>query len=128
MADNGTDLTPRQQRTVAALLAARNVREAAKQVKVPERTVYTWLNEPRFRAALYEAEGHLIDSATRRLLAHQDVALTVILHIMADKENAASVRLKAAQAVLDQLLKLRELRNVEQRLTSLEALYAQQSG
>jgi transposase len=127
MADNGTDLTSRQQRTIAALLAARNVREAAKQVKVPERTVYTWLNEPAFRASLYAAEGHLIDAATRRLLHHQDVALTVILTIMADRDNPAGVRLRAAQTVLEQLLKLRELRNVEQRLTALELAHARES-
>jgi flagellar motility protein MotE (MotC chaperone) len=128
MADNDTDLTTRQQRTIAALLAARNVREAAKQVKVPERTVYTWLAEPAFRAALYAAEGHLIDAATRRLLHHQDVALTVILTIMANPDNPAGVRLRAAQSVLEQLLKLRELRNIEQRLTALETLYAQSAG
>ncbi len=127
MADNGTDLTPRQQRTIAALLAARTVREAAKQVKVPERTVYTWLGETSFRAALYAAEGHLIDAATRRLLHHQDMALSVILHLMANPENPASVRLKAAQAVLDQLLRLRELRNIEQRLTALDLAHARES-
>ncbi len=127
MADNSTDLTSRQQRTISALLAARNVREASKQAKVSERTVYTWLAEPDFRTALYEAEGHLIDAATRRLLHHQDVALTVILTIMADRDNPAGVRLRAAQSVLEQLLKLRELRNVEQRLTALELAHARES-
>jgi hypothetical protein len=127
MADNGIDLTSRQQRTIAALLAARNVREASKQAKVSERTVYTWLAEPDFRASLYAAEGHLIDAATRRLLHHQDVALTVILTIMADRDNPASVRLRAAQLVLEQLLKLRELRDIESRLRALEASFAQQS-
>jgi hypothetical protein len=124
MADFSAELTSRQQRTVAVLLAARNVREAAKQAKVSERTVYTWLGEPAFRAALYEAEGHLIDAATRRLLHHQDVALTVILSVMADKNNPASVRLRAAQTVLEQLLKLRELRDIEARLSALEANHA----
>lgn len=126
MADNSTELSTRQQRTIAALLVAKDVRAAAKQAKVSERTLYTWLNENAFRAALYEAEGHLIDSATRRLLHHQEVALTVILSIMADKSNQSGVRLRAAQTVLEQLLKLRELRNIEQRLTALEENIAQQ--
>ena len=121
MADNGTDLTTRQQRTIAALLAAKDVRAAAQQAKVPERTLYTWMGEPAFRAALYEAEGHLIDAAVRRLLHYQDAALTVILTIMADKQNHAGVRLRAAQTVLEQLLKLRELRDIEERLSALEA-------
>jgi hypothetical protein len=40
--------------------------------------------------------------------------------VMADHSNHPSVRLRAAQSVLDYLLKLRELRNVENRLLRLE--------
>ncbi len=127
MAENGTELTTRQQRTIAALLAAKDVREAAGQAKVPERTLYTWLSEPAFKAALYEAEGRLIDQVTRRLLKHQDAAMTTILLIMADQKYPASVRLRAATAVVDYMLKLRDLRNVEERLTALEANLVQQS-
>jgi hypothetical protein len=39
---------------------------------------------------------------------------------MQDSKASAGVRLKATPAVLEYLLKLRELRNVEQRLTALE--------
>jgi hypothetical protein len=113
MTDNGTELTTRQQRTIAALLTAKNVREAARASKTPERTIYTWMGENAFRTALYEAEGNMIDAATRRLLQYQDAALTVIIEIMDDKENPAFVRLQAAKMVIEQLLKVRELRNVE---------------
>lgn len=41
---------------------------------------------------------------------------------MADQRHPAGVRLRAAQTVLEALLKLRELRSIEQRLSALEAL------
>jgi hypothetical protein len=118
-------LTAPQRRTIAALLEQRDVRAAARAAKVGETTLHRWLAEPAFRAALYVAEGALIDAAVRRLLQHQDVALTVILSIMADQRYPAGVRLRAATAVVDYMLKLRELRNVEERLSALEEKLAQ---
>jgi len=40
---------------------------------------------------------------------------------MLDEAAGAHVRLRAAQALIDYLLKLRELRNIEARLARLEA-------
>ena len=131
MATNGNDgenkISPQQQRAIAALLSSRNVADAAKQANVGERTLFRWLDDPTFKAHLASAEGNLIDVATRRLLQYQDAAITVVATIMADQRHPAGVRLRAATAVIDYMLRLRELRNVEQRLTTLEALYATQS-
>jgi hypothetical protein len=131
MAPNGTDdnkLTLPQQKAIAALMSTRGVVEAAKVAQVGQRSLSRWLAEDvAFKAALAVAEGELIGAATRRLLQHQDVALSVILSIMADKEYPAGVRLRAAMAIVDTMLKLRELRNIEERLTALEAAYAQQT-
>ena len=77
-------------------------------------------------AALAGAEADMLDAATRRLLQLQEGAIETVQAIMQDGEANASVRLRAAQAVLDYLLKLRELRNVEQRLTALEMAYARE--
>jgi hypothetical protein len=44
----------------------------------------------------------------------------VIARILADSTAAPTVRLRAAALALDGLLKLRELRDVESRLTALE--------
>lgn len=102
------------------MLAAKDAREAARQAGIPERTIYTWMSDPVFRTALSEAEGRLIDDAARKLLRYQDAAVSTVLSIMANPGHAPSVRLRAAQTILDQLFKLRELRSVEERLTALE--------
>src|SRR5512135_1592195 len=117
MARNGNsgELSERQRRAVAALLSARNVAEAARVASVGERTLHRWLADPVFRAALLEAEGGAIDAATRRLVSLTDAAIDTLRAVMNDVEAPRAVQLRAAQGVLDYLLKLRELRNVEER-------------
>lgn len=113
------DLTPRQRRALAALLTSRDVKAAAEASGVGARTLYRWLDLPAFRAALAAAEGDAIDQATRNLITLTQPAIGVITQTMRET-NPAAVRLRAAQSVLDYLLKLRELRNVEERLEALE--------
>lgn len=124
MAGTGTKaaLSPRQQRAVVALLQYRNVQEAASQTGIPARSVYRWLREERFRAAVLEAETEAIDAATRGLVALTDKALNALDRAL-DGGQSPTVQLRAAQTVLDNLLRLRELRDVEERLTRLEAAY-----
>lgn len=128
MTENGTqseELSTAQHRLIAALLVSRGVRAACDVAKVPERTAYRWLHEPRFQAALSSAEGGQIENAVRRLAALADKAIDELEAVLVDTEAPRSVKVRAAGLVLDQLLQLRELRNTEARLAALEAaLYA----
>jgi len=122
MAENGIPkLTSAQKRAIQALLTERNVREAAAAAKVAERTLHRWLTEPFFRQQLTAAEGAAIDAATRRLLALHEAAIDTFSDLLADEDSTPTIKLRAAQSVLDNILKLRELRNVEVRLEALEA-------
>lgn len=124
MAENGSSagsLTARQQRAVRALLTCKSVGDAAASSGVGERTLYRWLTDPAFRVALAAAEGDLLDAATRRLLGLQEQAISTLERMLADGSAASdTVKLRAAEQVLSHLLKLRELRDIEQRLTALE--------
>lgn len=114
------ELTTKQRRAIAALLTERTIGQAARVADVGERTLHTWLSDSDFRAALVIEEGEAIDAATRRLIALQDAAVDVFADILDNPKIKATTRLRAAQGVLDYLLKLRELRNLEQRLAELE--------
>ena len=120
MANNGTQLTAKQSRAIGALLSCRTVADAAERAKVGKRTLDRWLTDPVFKARLAAAEGELIDAATRRLLQAQSLAIGTLEDILQDPKVAASVRLRAAQVVIDAMLKLRELRSIEDRLRALE--------
>ena len=122
MAEHPTGLTGSQQRAVQALLSAKSVSAAGPVAHVSERPLFRWLSEPAFRAALTAAESNLIDAATRRLLQLQGAALDTLETLLGDDTDAsAGVRLRAAQVALEHLLRLREMRDIEQRLTALEA-------
>lgn len=123
-----TELSIKQRRAVATLLTSRTIGEAARMADVSERTIHHWLTDDTFRAALVAAEGDAIDRATRRLISLQDSAVDTLASILNDPLSKPTIRLRAAQSVLDYLLKLRELRNIEQRLAALEAQQAKGGG
>ena len=124
MAQNGTVLSAKQQRAIEALLSSKSVAEAAASAKVAKRTLFRWMAEDQaFRAALSQAEGEMLDAATRRLLNLQGESIDTLEYLISQAQTE-SVRLRAAQVVIETSLKLRELRDIEQRLTALEQAQA----
>jgi hypothetical protein len=120
MIENVLELSPKQSQAIRSLLAKPSINEAAKDAGVNVRTIHRWMGEPAFRQALTQAEDQAINAATRRLVGISEVAVAVIASIMADRTVHAGTRLRAAQAVLDNLLKLVELRNLSERISALE--------
>jgi hypothetical protein len=117
-------LSTKQQKAIAALLVSKDVQSAAIQAGVSERTLHRWINEDDpFRSALRAAEAQAIDDAVRRLVGAANSALNVLMVLMLDQKTPAAVRLRAAISVLEQLVKLRELNNLEQRIARLEEFY-----
>ena len=80
-----------------------------------------WMADFAFKQAVVGAESEVIDAATRRLVGMQDKAIDILDEILkGGKGIRNSLKLRAAQSVLDYLLKIRELRDLEERLTALE--------
>jgi hypothetical protein len=121
--DKPKELTPAQHKAIAHLLAARNFEEAAKVSGISVRTLLRWNDEPHFHAALLEAEALAIDYAVRRLATLAERAVDTLRAILESDQASDGIRVRAALGILDSLIHLRELRNVEARLTALEQLY-----
>lgn len=121
---NSTEkLSPDQVQALAALLTEKDVKSAAAKAGCGETTLHRWLREDTsFRTALHTAEAELIDAAVRRLVGVAGDAIGVLVTIMNNKRAAASVRVRAATVVIEQLVKLRELNNLEQRMAHLEEM------
>jgi transposase-like protein len=115
-------VTPKQRKAIAALLSSRTIQDAAKAAKVSERTLYRWMNNPDFRAALADAESDAIDQATRRLIDLQDAAIDALKSLLTNKKASPWVKLQAAQMVLNSVPKRREQNKVESELEELEVL------
>lgn len=122
MAKNGK-LTARQQRAIAALLSARDTRAAATAAKVGYRTLCRWLSEdPAFLEALRSAETEAISTAARLLAGEYGAAVETLAAIHRDSSQPAAVRVSAARALIEQLIKLREHAVLEERVEKLEKI------
>ena len=122
MANNGNLTTP-QRRSIAALLTERNVQAAARVAHVGERTLYRWVTESApFQAELKAAEARAIDAAIRRLAELTGAAVDTLREVMVDTEVSAGARVQAANVALSRLLELKELADLEGRLTAVEAV------
>ena len=117
------DVKPKQARAIAALLDPQNRTNDAAAVAagVGKRTLQDWLSsDPDFQAALTEAQSAMIGEATRRLTALTGLAVDALAECLGPYTNEKTA-MTAAVAVLDRVLKFKELAEFEQRLAALEA-------
>jgi len=114
-------LTRNQRKAINALLKYPTVEQAAGAIGVNPKTVFRWLDDTTFRLALSQAEGEALDRIGRRLLVMSEQALTAIQDIIDDPKKPGNTNLRLAAAlILNQTMRLRELRNIESRLADLE--------
>ena len=116
----GTELSPKQHTAINALLAQSGIDSAAKQAGVTQRTLYRWLDEPAFRLVLNSATDKALDAASRGLVRLTEKAIRTVEAVLDDSELHPATRLRAADLVLANVLKLFELRMLAQRVAQLE--------
>jgi len=123
MTQNVTDsdeITTDQKRAITALLSAKTVTDAATTAKISRKTLYLWMKEPAFAAALKEAESEMLDQAVRRLASMLTTALDELDSLL--KTGAKeTTRLRAVALVLERYFSIKELADLEERLNRLEA-------
>jgi hypothetical protein len=116
----GKKPTPRQRKAIEALLTTGDKSAAARAAQVRRSTIYRWLRQPHFQAALAEAEAEALVSLSRTLVRLGDKAGRTLESAMDDPDAALSHRIRAADIVLSRLLQLRELVDLEARVCELE--------
>jgi len=120
MAQDDT-LNVRQRRVLSALLSEPTVKDAAKAAGVGRRTVYRYMAEPVFQAALRDAQGQMLRLAVARMAGLMEKALDVIGLDLEPGHDKAHIRLRAAALVLRHYPGLVEVHNLEERVSALEA-------
>jgi hypothetical protein len=119
----------KQEEAIAALLSQRNIEEAAKAAGISTRTMLRWLNIPEFQTAYREARRAAYSQAVARLQQGATAAATTLLKVMLDQGTPASVKVRAAECVMNHSSKAIEIEDVEFRVSELErAAEAQKSG
>ena len=113
-------LRPRQTAAIAALLNTGKVTDAAAAGGVTTKTIYAWLREPDFSAALRAAEADALRGLSRRLAGLGEAAADALRDAL-DEEQPIGIRLRAADLVTQRGPALAELTDLITRLEALEA-------
>ena len=120
MAARKSMLGRKQEETIAALLTQRNLDEAAKAAGISMRTLMRWLKLPEFQAAYREARRTAYSQAVAKLQQGATAAATTLLKVMLDQGTPASVKVRAAECVMNHSSKAIEIEDVEFRVSELE--------
>jgi len=112
-------LTTRQRRAVAALLASGSVRQAAEVAGCARSSLYRWLREPEFAAALTDSQDEVLRLQAARLVSLLDKSLDVVAGGL--EPGAGAVwRFRAAALLLRHFSELADYTSLVQRVARLE--------
>jgi hypothetical protein len=120
MSGNVTQLRPKQEEAILALLTNRSVEDAARAVKITPRTLYRWQQDPVFDKAYRKARRTAFGQGAARLQQASSAAVSAVLKIMVEQQTPASTRLRAADLVLTHGAKAIEIEDIEARVAALE--------
>lgn len=118
--NESADLTPLQHKTLRVLLTKGTVPETLKIVGISRATLSRWLKQPAFKGALQEYSNTVLDSIARQLILYSEDSLALLARTVNNGDVAISVRVRAAEAILGNMLKVASLVSIEKRLQDLE--------
>lgn len=113
-------MTERKEKALLALIANPDRKQAAKAAKITDRTLRSYFQDPEFQQAYTMAYREMVADATARATSLMNLSLETLEHIMRHGDSDAT-RTTAARITLEYSVRLRELSDVTERLTALEA-------
>jgi hypothetical protein len=99
-------------------LAARKWEEYQRGVSVP--ALMRWQKLPDFQTAYRDARRAAYSQAVAKLQQGTTAAATTLLKVMLDQSTPASVRVRAAECIMNHSSKAIEIEDVGARVTELE--------
>ena len=125
MIGHGTKFGRKKEEAIAALLTQRNLEDAAAAVYISAKTLLRWMKEPEFDKEYRAARRAAFSQSISRLQQGATAAATTLLKTMIDPDAPASVRVRAAECVLNHGIKAIELEDIEARVSELERATAE---
>ena len=84
MTGHGIKFGRKKEQAIAALLAHRNVEEAAKATAISVATLQRWMRVPAFKAAYLQARREVVFQTNARMQQNSGAAAAVLFELMAD--------------------------------------------
>jgi hypothetical protein len=125
MSEDGrqSNLSPRQDKAIVALLTEPTFGAAAEAAGVGFATLNRWMREDEdFRREFHRARMSAFTAAIYRLQVYSLEAVETLHDIMVDSKTAATPRVNAANSILDHATKAVELEHVYAKLRQIEAM------
>ena len=113
-------LNSKQLRAIPILIGCDTVEGAARKAGISKNTIYTWMQQEEFSKAVSLARKKLLDKAMNKLM-NTSMKAVITLEKLLDADSE-SVRRAAANDVLGHVLKYQELREIEERLETVEKI------
>jgi hypothetical protein len=107
-----------QEIAAAALAAGATAKDAAASAGVHERTVRKWQATPEFRERVQALRDEVVGQALNRLGSGMSAAADALRNLV--DHSDPHVKYKAARAVIELAVKLKEQLELEQRVEELE--------
>lgn len=104
---------------VGHLAGGKTVAEAARLVGCSDATVRRRLQQPAFRERVTAAQKEMTERALAVLIDGQ-VAASATLRLLLEQDQPPAVRLGAARTILELVSRLGDLRELEERIATLE--------
>jgi len=119
-------LTPLQMRAIAALLEGNSIENAAKLAGCSSMSVDRWIKLKQFQAALSQGKASAFNLAATKLGNAFILSVDVLQTLMLDPETSTGYRIKCCDLILQNSIRVAEIQDMNDRLTSLEVtLYEQ---
>ena len=119
MKGHGSKFGRKKEAAIAALLAERNLAEAARVVGIDLSTLKRWLRRPEFSEEYRRARCEFVEQAYARVQQMTPVAASVLGKLMADPATPASGRIRAALGIFGLAREALDL-DIETRVAELE--------
>ncbi len=114
-------LRGRKRAFVAALAGGLSQADAARAVGVTPRTANRYMHDPGVRLALAQIQDAALGDVCRRMAADAREMLGVLTAVAKDAAMPPTVRVRAAASWLEMLFRAKELWELNQRVSDLEA-------
>ena len=115
------NITPRQRALIEALMLDPDTATAARRARVSRTTAYRWMTQDAtFQEALRAATDHSINGLSIALVSLSGIAVQTLRDVLEDPLLPAGTRVRAADIVVTNLLRLRETVTFAERLSKLE--------
>jgi transposase-like protein len=118
----------KREAAILALLAMRNVEEAARSIGINVRTLYRWMKDPEFDALYRAAKRAAFGQAIARLHHLCSAAVSTLGKVMVDVATPPSTKVRAAESILGLAAKAIEIEDLDARLKALEVATSENKG